>query len=274
MNAEEQRKYAQTLLRAYADRLGVRPATADGAGLTESDAYAVQQLQVRHWEQSGHTVRGWRIAEFADASADGNPPADGNPARLAYGHLMSPVFHPESRPIDAGAFVEPRVAPAIAFVLGQRLSGPGLHTADAASAIAYALPALELLDSRLRDAAEAPFADLIADNAAVGGVVLGSRQTRPYDFQPRMEGCVLHQGGRPVATGVGAAVHGSPFNAVTWLANTLGAAGVVLPAGSVLLSGPLTPAVPVAHGQSVTAAFTHLGSVTGHFVTGPLAHPR
>ncbi|WP_086706817.1 2-keto-4-pentenoate hydratase [Streptomyces antimycoticus] len=249
-------EHARTLLQAYDDRAGVHLAAAGGARLTVADGYAVQHHQVRHWERQGHTVRGWRIAETAGvAGCGGRPP-------LAYGHLMSTVFHAESRPVDARAFVAPRAAPVIAFVLAQPLSGTGLHSVDVASAIAHALPALEILDSRLKDVTSS--ADLIADNAAVGGVVLGSRQGRLADFQPRMEGCVLYQGGQLVATGVGAAVHGSPLNTVTWLANTLGDAGRVLPAGSVLLSGPLTTAVPVSDGQSVTAAFTHLGSVTAH----------
>jgi 2-keto-4-pentenoate hydratase len=70
-----------------------------------------------------------------------------------------------------------------------------------------------------------------------------------------------------VGTGAGGAALGSPLNALVWLANTLGPLGTALEAGSVVLPGSLTAAVPVAAGRSVTAVFAGIGSVTAHFTS-------
>ena len=60
---------------------------------------------------------------------------------------------------------------------------------------------------------------------------------------------------------------GSPLNALVWLANTVGPLGVTLQAGHVVLPGSLTSAIPVAPGDTVTATFGGLGSVTAVFAS-------
>ena len=66
-------------------------------------------------------------------------------------------------------------------------------------------------------------------------------------------------------TGAGGAVLGSPLTSLTWLANTVGTRGVVLEPGHVVLPGSITASVPVGPGDTVTAAFGGLGSVTARF---------
>jgi 2-keto-4-pentenoate hydratase len=53
--------------------------------------------------------------------------------------------------------------------------------------------------------------------------------------------------------------------ALVWLANTVGARGVGLEAGQVILPGSVTASIPVSGGDSVTATFAGLGSVTARF---------
>ena len=75
----------------------------------------------------------------------------------------------------------------------------------------------------------------------------------------------MHKNGALVATGAGGAVLGSPITSLVWLANTVGALGVVLEAGHVVLPGSITASIPVAAGDVVTATFGGLGSVTARF---------
>ena len=126
------------------------------------------------------------------------------------------------------------------------------------------LPALEIVDSRVRDWRIGLF-DTIADNASSGAVVLGSTPTAIADVDLRLVGATLHKDGELVGTGAGGAVLGSPINALVWLANTVGARGVTLEAGHVVLPGAVCAMVPVAAGDSVTATFAGLGSVTARF---------
>ncbi len=55
------------------------------------------------------------------------------------------------------------------------------------------------------------------------------------------------------------------WHAATWLANTLTARGAELAAGSIILTGSITAAVPVAAGDTVTVTIDGLGSVTAVF---------
>ena len=75
----------------------------------------------------------------------------------------------------------------------------------------------------------------------------------------------MYQNGQVAATGAGGAVLGSPINALVWLANTVDALGVTLEPGHVVLPGAVTPVISIAAGDTVTAAFAGLGSVTARF---------
>jgi 2-oxo-3-hexenedioate decarboxylase len=76
--------------------------------------------------------------------------------------------------------------------------------------------------------------------------------------------CVLRVDGQVVATAVGAAVLGHPAESVAWLVNELHRRGRRLAAGSLVLSGALTDAVPITAGSTVSAEFDGLGAVELH----------
>jgi 2-keto-4-pentenoate hydratase len=255
---------AKSLLAAYDDRDPIAPLTDTYPDMTLDEAYAVQLQQVRHWASEGRLIRGHKVG-LTSAVMQRQLGVD----QPDYGHLTDDMFHLESLPIPVDHFISPKVEPEIAFVLRKPLTGPGVTVADAISAIDYALPALEIIDSRIRDW-KITLADTIADNASSGGVVLGSTpgtlsQLTHSGWSLRTIGCVVHQGGQVVGTGAGGAALGSPLNALVWLANTVGLLGITLEAGSVIMPGSVTAAIPVRGGDSVTATFAGLGSVTANF---------
>ena len=139
-----------------------------------------------------------------------------------------------------------------------------VSVSEAISAVAYVLPALELIDSRIRDW-KIGLADTIADNASSGGVVLGGPPTALTGVDLRLAGCTLHRNSVLAGTGAGGAVLGSPLTSLVWLANTIGEHGVGLEAGQVVLPGSVTAAIPVGTGDTVTATFAGLGRVTARF---------
>jgi 2-keto-4-pentenoate hydratase len=126
------------------------------------------------------------------------------------------------------------------------------------------VPAIEVIDSRVADW-KIKLPDTIADNASAARVVCGGRLTPVTELDLRLIGMVLSHNGVVVATGAGAAVFGNPIRCVAWLANKLGEFGVGLQAGDLVLAGALTAAVSVAPGDTLTAEFTALGSVTTKF---------
>ena len=73
----------------------------------------------------------------------------------------------------------------------------------------------------------------------------------------------VEAGSAPRTTaGAGAAALGDPVAVVAWLANTLGASGIALEAGHVVMTGALHAAVPMAAGEVYRAEFDRLGAVT------------
>jgi 2-keto-4-pentenoate hydratase len=253
---------AELLAGAYSSRVPVEPLNGHHPDLTVEDAYRIQLLQVGRWLAGGARVKGHKVG-LTSGAMQRQLGVD----RPDYGHLLDDMFWLEHEPIPVTRFIQPRVEPETAFVLAWPLRGPGVTAADAVAAVGFALPALEIIDSRIRDW-KIGLVDTIADNASSGGVVLGSTPVQLSGLDLRLAGCTLHKNGELAGTGAGGAVLGSPLTALAWLANTVGARGVALEPGQVILSGSVTAAIPVAAGDSVTATFAGLGSVTARFAKG------
>jgi 2-keto-4-pentenoate hydratase len=259
MDDGTRREAADLLLGAYTSRAAVVPLIQSYPGLDLDDAYAIQQLQVESWERAGRVLQGRKVG-LTSAAMQRQMGVD----QPDYGVLRDDMFHPEHHPIDAGTFIAPRVEPEVAFVLGAELRGPGVTVARAAAAVDFVLPALEIIDSRIRDW-KISIVDTIADNASSGGVVLGSRPVRLTDIDLRLAGCNLYGNGHLVATGAGGAVLGTPLISLAWLANTVGLHGVALQPGQVILPGSVTAAQPAGPGDTWSATFAGLGTVTARF---------
>jgi len=249
---------AERLLAAY-DGGPIPPLTATYEGMALDDAYAVQQLQISALLERGRTIKGHKVGLTSAAMQKllGVSEPD-------YGHLLDDFFYLEHMPIPSLRFLQARIEPEVAFVLKKPLQGPGVTVSEAISAVDYVLPALEIVDSRIENWKIGLF-DTIADNASSAAVVLGSMPTQLADVDLRLVGAVMHKNGQVAGTGAGGAVLGSPINSLVWLANTVGARGVVLDAGHVILPGAVCAMVPVAAGDTVTATFAGLGSVTARF---------
>jgi len=79
-------------------------------------------------------------------------------------------------------------------------------------------------------------------------------------------GVVMEINGTVVEVGAGAAVLGHPAASVAMLANMLGERGEELPAGSFVMIGAITAAVPVKKGDNFTVRYQDLGTLSGKFV--------
>jgi len=252
---------AGLLLEAYATGKPIAPLTSTYQGMTLDDAYAIQGRQIDEFVASGRTIKGHKVGLTSVAMQRllGVDEPD-------YGLLLDDFFHLEHAPITTDRFIQPRIEPEVAFVLKRPLRGPGITVHEAIAAIDFVLPALEIVDSRIEDWKIGLF-DTIADNASSGGVVLGSTPTALDAVDLRLTGVVMTRNGLVVGTGAGGAVLGSPLTSLVWLANTVGARGVTLEAGQVILPGAVCAMVPVAAGDTFTARFSGLGTVTARFAS-------
>jgi len=167
--------------------------------------------------------------------------------------------------IDAHGLIQPRAEAEIAFILKSDLNGPGVTAADVLAATASIAPCFEIVDSRIADW-KIGIVDTVADNASCGVFVLGAARADPRDFDLPALHVTVTKNGAPLSEGYGSAVQGSPLQAVAWLANTLGAHGVTLNAGDVILSGSLVPLEPARAGDRFEMELHGIGRCIAHFV--------
>jgi len=256
---------AEELALAEATQRPIAPLSATYPDMEIADAYAIQAHNIRRRVADGASVRGRKVGltGLAMQRMLGVDETD-------YGVLLDDMFVEEGDAVPSSTLIAPRIEAEIAFLMGEDLAGPGVTVATALTAIAGAMPALELIDSRIADW-KIGLVDTVADNASSARVVVGGHMVDPRALDLRLTGMVFERNGEVVETGAGAAVLGNPIRCVAWLANKLAEFGEGLRAGDVVLAGALHRAVEVAPGDVFCARFDRLGSVTTRFDRGDAA---
>lgn len=256
LTAEQVHELAHALHRAEHDLSPIGPLTERHPDMDMSDAYAVQLEGIRERMQAhGGSIVGWKVGLTSKAMQQmlGVDQPD-------FGHLLDDMRLDEGTDIDCSTLIWPRVEPEVAFQLKADLRGPGVTADQVLAATEYLIPALEVIDSRIKDW-KIKLCDTIADNASCGRFVLGRKRTAPTGFDVRLIGMNYYVNHDLVATATAAAVIGNPAEAVAWLANTLAPYGHYLQAGQVVMPGSLVAAVDAKPGGRIRADFDHIGSV-------------
>ncbi len=233
-----------------------RPAAppSETRALAPVDAYAVQDRLRESLVARGERVVGWK-AGFTNKATQTMFATD---APVCAFLLASGVF-PSRAEVPASRFVTLVVEAEVAFVMKADLAGPGVTPARALLAVAGALPALELVDFRYTGKPVAT--DLIADGVYANAIVVGAPMTDVSQMDLSVEGLVYELNGTVAATNAAAEVMGNPLNSLAWIANHLGARGLGLSAGDLVMSGSISQLLRPKSGDVVRATFTRLGSV-------------
>jgi len=252
---EVRREVAAALEAAERDRRPIPPLRETWSDLDVVDAYEIQLLNIRHRLAHGATVRGHKVGLSSRAMQEmmGVDEPD-------YGHLLSDMAVSEDVPVSAGRYCYPRVEVEVAFVLGGSLPGEHCTEDDVLAATEAVAPAIELIDSRIRDW-DIRIGDTIADNASSAGFVLGPDRVKPADLDLLTIDARLRRNGEQVAAGRSDAVLGNPVTAVAWLARKVASFGVTLEAGHVILPGSVHRAIDARPGDDFEAEFDGLGTV-------------
>lgn len=247
---------ARALYEARRDRAPIPPFTDSDPSLTMSDGYVIQQEFVRLLLADGDVVIGHKVGATSEAMQRliGLDSPD-------YGPVLGSTLHYDGETLALDQFIAPKIEAEIGFVLGDRLRGPGVTTDDARRAIAGAVAAMEIVDSRIADW-RIRLADTVADLASNGAVAISNHIVPLIGIDPRNLAMTLRHDSEIIDSGKGAAALGDPVAVVAWLANTLGEAGVCLEPGHLILTGALHAAIPLAPGDEFRADFDHLGAVT------------
>jgi 2-oxopent-4-enoate/cis-2-oxohex-4-enoate hydratase len=247
-------QYGDELYDCWRTRRTVAPLREREPDIAIGDAYRIQERFVARRVAAGETIVGKKIGATSKPVQDflGVYQPD-------FGMLTSGMVYREGDTIDLSTLIQPKAEAELAFVLKADLKGPGITAMDVIRATDYVLPCFEIVDSRVT-AWNIKIQDTVADNASCGVYVLGKTKGDPRRLDITLAGMVLEKNGELFSTGVGAAVQGSPANAVAWLANTLGELGIPFKAGEVILSGSQSALVPVADGDELVCTVGGLGS--------------
>ena len=238
-------------------RDAIEAAASDGDVL--GAAYAVQQQISQRRLDAGGRLVGRKIGLTSKAVQQqlGVDSPD-------FGALFADMAVADGEEIAWSRLMQPKAEAEIALVLQRDLPHARHTVADLISATAYALPAIEVVGSRIAHW-DIRLADTVADNASSGLFVLGTRPVALRKLDLAGCGMVMERRGDPVSVGGGAACLGNPLNAAVWLADTMVRMGTPLRAGDVVLTGALGPMVVVEPGDVFTAQIEGLGSVRAVF---------
>jgi len=233
------------LATAQRDRLPCAP-VRDLIGTDDLDAaYAVQQGLVQGRLAAGARVVGRKIGATSEAVQRqlGVDQPD-------FGYLLDDMDVSDHGTVSMAPLVQPRVEAEVAFVLARDLDDDEITLDSVRDAVDVALPALEVVDSRILDW-DIGFTDTVADNASSGLFVVSREGRRLDEFEPREVSMSLTINGEERSSGTGDACLGDPLEALRWLAVQAQRFGDPLRSGHLILSGALGPFVPFVPGDRV-----------------------
>lgn len=251
---------AAALLRAaHQDGRSIAPLRERLAATEVEAAYAIQETNTRIWLGTGRRLVGRKIGltSLAVQAQLGVDQPD-------FGMLFADMAVGDGEPVALGRLIQPKVEAEIALVIGRDLTHERHTYADLIGATEYALPAIEIVDSRIENW-NIRFVDTVADNASSGLFVLGGRPVRLGDFDITACPMAMRRGDEVVSRGNGRACLGSPLNAAVWLADTMVRCGRPLLAGDIVLTGALGPMVAVKPGERYDVSIDGLGGVSALF---------
>ncbi|BBX44754.1 fumarylacetoacetate hydrolase family protein [Mycobacterium cookii] len=252
------RTAADRLIAAAAGPLQCDPVRDILSGTDIAAAYAVQRLLTDDSLARGRTIVGHKIGLTSPAVQHqlGVDQPDS-------GVLFADMRVANGAVAETNTLLQPKIEAEIAFILAEDLDGD-LSESRIRAAAGIAMPAIEIVDSRVRDWSIS-IVDTIADNGSSALFVLGSNAVAADDLDFAARTMQLTQDGIAVSTGRGSDCLGDPLNALRWLARRAIENGSPLRAGHIVLSGALGPMVPVRPGSAYAALIDQIGSVEVSF---------
>ena len=227
-----------------------RMATEQTAGFDLSQAYEIQKKLMDYRYKRGEKQVGIKLgftsrAKMIQMGVDA----------LIWGVLTDGMLREEGGIVSVSDFIHPRAEPEVCFLTRKDIDRP-LTLLEVNGYLEGAAPAIEIIDSRYENF-KFTLEAVVADNCSSAGLVVGPMAR--VDTELGNLGVVLGLNGQAIEFGSTAAVLGNPLRAVVQASHLLAQAEIVLPAGSLLMSGAATAAVALPSGAHVTLNIGGLG---------------
>ncbi len=254
-------KEIQVLVEAEKNRQAVGPISdLVPGGLSLEDAHTICETIIGRRLEAGEKLVGYKVGftNIPVREQMGLPDS-------TYGYELESMVLANGGELAMSELIAPKIECEICFRLSQDLRGKGLSVEQVMAATEAVSASFEICDARIKDW-KCPYPDFFADNGFSARIVLSGRWVPAGAVDLLGETVVLTQDGAKLAEGKGAAAMGHPANAVSWLAGKLADRGKGLKAGQLVMTGTLTPILPIAQGSTYVARFTTLGEVRKTFI--------
>ncbi|MBS3737616.1 2-keto-4-pentenoate hydratase [Mesohalobacter halotolerans] len=254
MNSIEQ--IAEEIYKAETEKQPIAPIrTFFKGGRNIEAAYEIQQLVTQKKIAKGAQLVGKKIGltSFAVQKQLGVDEPD-------FGILTDDMQIKNHSKISFSQLMQPKAEAEWAFVLKENLDADMITLNDVKNAIDYAVVAIEVVGSRIKNW-DIKITDTIADNASASHFVLGSKKIDLSKIDLVNCKMQMFKNDSLVSEGNGQACMGNPLNAVQWLAKTMQKNNQPLKVGEIILSGALGPMIEIKKGDNLSAQIDNFDKV-------------
>lgn len=256
MTDKEINQIAQNLLNAELNKRIIPQITlTHRSPISEIEAYKIQKVLLEKKISAGNKIVAPKLGLTSKPKME-----QMQLEHPIYGFVFDYMMIEANSSIDYTDYIHPKVEPEIGIILQEDMRGPGITRSDVLENIAYVVSCIEIIDSRYENY-QFDLADVIADNTSASGAIFSRQHVHPNLVDLVNEKVTLTLNGEVVAEGSGKEVVGHPADALVFLINQLGEQGETVKAGETIMTGGLTPAVPLSPGDVIEAKYSTLGNL-------------
>lgn len=248
-------EFARYLDQATLDAREVERLTLKHPDLSLPDSYRIMDAGIRMRLARGERQVGLKMGLTSEAKRkqmDLDSPI--------YGVLTNAMKIDEGSTYSLKGQIHPRIEPEIAFLIRKEIRGR-VTAEQALEACSGVCAAMEILDSRYLNFKYFSLPDVIADNSSSSHFVLGRNILPPKAADWANLEMTMEVNGKPAQSAMSNAISGNPVQSLVQLCELLTERGQSLPAGSIVLAGAATQAVPLEPGMEVNLRVQELGSL-------------
>ncbi len=248
------KEIANSLQEAWRQGVSIPPIADQMEYKTIENAYQIQYLWMNGRKNGDNPLIGRKIG-LTNPKVQKQLGVD----QPDFGVLLKDFFLPENE-LDLVELIQGKAEAEIAIVLKEDIDSPIRTLAKALDKIAYAMPCMEIVDSRIKDWKISIY-DTIADNASAGFYVIGKEKVAPENVNWESAKMQMWSDGNLVSEGEASQCMGNPLKSFQWLANKMIELRTHLHKGEIILTGALGPMHDLKKNQYLKAEIESVGTV-------------